>query len=119
MALTFVSVIIATIIKAIICGFSFWLLMDIVVVVLFCLRMVGATFKIKVLCILHGVSLGIWLIWTFMFGGWHKWPKMIAYLVINLIICGIMFYEDHAYVIVEKEERTIQDDENSNGNEFQ
>ena len=116
MALTFVSVAVLTFIKLIICKFSFWICIDIVAVVLFCLRSVGATFKIKVLCILHGVSLGLWLLWTFMFGGWEKWPYMLAYLVINLIICGIMIYEDIAYVIVEKEERISTDDEDSNSN---
>ena len=113
MALTFVSAIVITIIKSIICGFSFWLLIDIVAVVLFCLRSIGATFKVKVLCILHGVSLGIWLLWCFMFGGWHVWPKMIVYLICNLIICGIMLYEDIVYVIVEKDERTTYNDEDS------
>ena len=110
MALTFVSAIIVTIIKFCLCGFSFWILIDVVAVVLFCLRMVGATFKIKVLCILHGVSLGIWLLWVFMFGGWEAWPQMIAYLVCNIVICGIMLYEDIAYVIVEKEERVYEDE---------
>lgn len=111
MALTFVSAIAITILKFILCGFSFWICIDIVAVVLFCLRMVGATFKINVLCILHGVSLGIWLLWTFMFGGWELWPKMIIYLVCNLAICGVMIYENVAYVIVEKDERA-NDDEN-------
>ena len=111
MALTFVSVIAITILKFILCGFSFWICIDIVAVVLFCLRTVGATFKINVLCILHGVSLGIWLLWTFMFGGWELWPKMIIYLVCNLAVCGVMIYENIAYVIVEKDERA-NDDEN-------
>ena len=110
MALTFISVIILTISKAVICGFSFWLLVDIVATGLFCLRMVGATFKIKILCILHGVSLGMWLLWVFMFGGWERWPFMLVYLVINVIICGIMFYEELTYVIVEKDERKDTDE---------
>lgn len=114
MGLTFILSIILLVLKYIFCGFSFWILIDTVCVALFCLRMVGATFKIKVLCILHAVSLGLWLLWTFMFGGWEAWPQMLIYLGINLVTCGVMIYEDIAYVIVEKEERIISDDEDSN-----
>lgn len=113
MAWTFISAIILLVLKYIFCGFSFWILIDSVAVLLFCLRTVGATFKIKVLAILHGVSMSIWLIWTFMFGGWEKWPQMIEYLIGSLATCGIMLYEDFAFVIVEKDERKVDNDDDS------
>lgn len=116
MVLTFVSAVAITVLKTVFCGFSFWICIDYIAVILFCLRNVGATFKIKVLCILHGVSLAIWLLWTFMFGGWENWPQMLIYLVCNLGVCGIMIYEDFAYVIVEKDERTVHNDEDNNSN---
>ena len=105
MGLTFISTIVLLIAKYIFCGFSFWILIDTVVVALFCLRMAGATFKIKVLCIMHGVSFGLWLLWTFIFGGWEAWPKMLIYLGIGIATCAVMLYEDIMYVIVEKDER--------------
>lgn len=113
MAWTFISAIILLVLKYVFCGFSFWILIDTVAVLLFVLRMVGATFKIKVLAILHGVSLAIWLLWTFMFGGWEHWPQMLIYLGINAATCGIMLYEDFAFVIVEKDERNTDDDDSN------
>lgn len=110
MGLTFILSAALLVLKYILCGFSFWILIDTVAVVLFCMRMVGATFKIKILCVLHGVSLAIWLLWNFMFGGWERWPQMLIYLVLNIITCGVMIYEDKAYVIVEKEERSYNND---------
>ena len=111
MALTFVLSIIVAILQTIFCGFSFWIIIDYVAVTLFCLRMVGATFRVKVLCIVELVPLALWLLWTFMFGGWEEvWVKMIIFLVANLITCGIMIYEDVFYVITEKEVKRDDDD---------
>ena len=115
MAWTFIASIVLIVIKFIVCKFSFWILIDTVAVILFCLRMIGATFKVKVLSALHGVSLGLWLLWTFMFGGWENWPRMLAYFIISAITCGIMTYEDLAYVIVEKDERSYKE-EDEDGN---
>lgn len=114
MAWTFISAIILLVLKYVFCGFSFWILTDSVAVLLFVLRAVGATFKIKVLAILHGVSIAIWLLWTFMFGGWELWPKMLIYLGLSVVTCAIMLYEDFAFVIVEKDERNVDNDDDSN-----
>lgn len=113
MAWTLISAIVLLVAKYIFCGFSFWILIDTVAVVLFCLRTVGATFRIKILAILHGVSICLWLLWTFMFGGWEAWPQMLIYLGISAASCGIMLYEDFAFVIVEKDERSYTQDDDS------
>lgn len=114
MGLTFVSAIVVTVLQTVLCGFSFWCFVDYVPVLLFCLRCVGATFKIKTLCIVEAVPLGTWVIWDFMFGGFDlDWVKMIIFAVCVAAVCGIMLYEDAFYVIVEKDERIEQDDENS------
>ena len=111
MAWTFISAIILLVLKYVFCGFSFWILVDTVAVILFCLRMVGATFKIKILAILHGVSVGLWVLWTFVFGGWEAWPQMLIVTGLSALTCGVMIYEDLAFVIVEKDERSYTQDD--------
>ena len=114
MGLTFISTIVITLVQTVACGFSFWVFVDYIPVTLFCLRCIGATFKIRNLCIVEIVPLGLWLIWDFTFGGFeYDWVRMIIFAVCNLAVCGIMLYEDIFYVIVEKDERIEQDDEDS------
>ena len=111
MAWTFASAIVITILQIIFGGVSFWTLFEIIPVGLFCLRLAGATFKIKILCILEALPLVLWLIWDFMWGGWeYDWPHMIVFLVCAGLVCGIMIYENFFYMIVEKEERSKDED---------
>lgn len=110
MALTFILSIIVAVVQTVLCGFSFWICIDYIVVILFCLRLVGATFRVKILCIVELVPLALWLLWTFMFGGWEHWPQMLIFLGCNIATCGIMIYEDVFYVITEKEVRRNDDD---------
>lgn len=113
MGLTFVSVIVITILQTVLCGFSFWVFVDYIPVILFCLRCIGATFKIKTLCILEALPLGLWIIWDFMFGGFeYDWTHLIIFAVANLLVGVIFIYEDMFYMIVEKDERS-DDDEDS------
>ena len=114
MGLTFVSTIIVTVLQTVLCGFSFWVFVDYIPVLLFCLRCVGATFKIKALCIVEALPLGLWVMWDFMFGGFDQdWPRMLIFLGCVAVVIGIMVYENIFYVIVEKDERTEDDNEDS------
>lgn len=103
-----ILILIATILELLICKFSLWWIIAVIARLLFCLRVVGATFNVKKLCVTEGVAVGCMLIFNMLF---HKgaipWLRVFAFLLFAVFNCVMMFLDDILYVYV------IEDDEDN------
>ena len=101
-----VIVIIITLLQLICCHFSLWWIISLIARVLFSLRIIGATFKVKTLVIIEGVSFACMVLFNMLF---HKgavpWGRIGLYLVFTLASAAAMYLDDLLYVYV------IDDDE--------
>ena len=101
-----VIVIIITLLQLIYCHFSLWWIISLIARVWFSLRIIGATFKVKTLVIIEGVSFACMVLFNMLF---HKgavpWGRIGLYLVFSLASAAAMYLDDLLYVYV------IDDDE--------
>lgn len=83
------------------CHFTLWWILALIARGLFCLRIVGATFKVKRLVITELVAFGCMLLWNMLFAKEHMpWLRLILFLVCALISCFTMFIDDMYFVHV-------------------
>ena len=100
-----ISTIVLTLAQMIICKFSLWWLIALVARFLFCLRIIGATFKVKHLAIVEGVALALCLLYNMLFKkGAVPWLRIGLFTAISLICVGLMFLDDLLYVYVIEDE---------------
>lgn len=101
-----IAIIVFTILQVVVCKFSLWWLIALVCRLLFACRIVGATIKVKNLCIGEAVAFGAMFIFNMMFSGdSFPWLKLFLFLLMSAICCFLMFLDDILYVYV------IEDDE--------
>lgn len=103
----FGSIILITILELLVCHFTLWWLIAVVARFLFCLRLVGATFKIKKLAITEGVALGCMVVFNMVFAKDHvPWLRILCFALFGAICLGIMFFDDltEVYTSVDEEE---------------
>lgn len=101
-----IVVIITTILQLLFCHFSLWWIIALIARVLFSLRIVGATFKVKHLAVVEGVAFICMLLFNMLFKkGAVPWGRLGLFLLFSAIAVGVMFLDDILYVYV------IDDDE--------
>ena len=100
-----ISIIVLTLAQVIICHFSLWWFIALIARIMFSLRIIGATFKVKHLAIVEGVALAICLLYNTLFKkGAVPWLRIGLFAVISLICVGLMFLDDLLYVYVIEDE---------------
>lgn len=95
-----------TVLQLFVCHISLWWLIALVARVLFCLRIVGATFKVKNLAIIEIVAFASMLLFNMLFNkGSMPWLRLLLFAFFSGVSCLLMFLDDILYVYV------IEDDE--------
>lgn len=97
---------IATLLELFICKFSLWWIIALIARGLFCLRVVGATFNVKKLCITEGVAVACMFLFNMLFSkDAMPWLRILAFALFAIFNCVMMFLDDILYVYV------IEDDD--------
>ena len=95
-----------TIAQGIVCHFSLWYFIAIICRLLFCCRIIGATFKVRKLAIGEGIAFVAMFLWNMLFSSnGFPWLKIMFFLLFSLISVGLMILDDILYVYV------IEDDD--------
>lgn len=100
-----ICIIVATVLQVIVCHFSLWWIIALVARVLFCLRIVGATFKVKHLAIIEGVAIAAMTLFNMLFKkGAVPWGRIGLFVLFSGICLFLMFLDDFLYVYVIEDE---------------
>ena len=99
-------IIITTIVQLVVCHISLWWFIAVIARVLFCLRVIGATFKVRTLAIIEAVAAGSMLVYNMLV---HKdnvpWLRMFEFIIFSGLCVLFMYLDDILYVYV------IEDDD--------
>lgn len=99
-------IILVSVVQLFACHISLWWFIAVIARLLFSLRIIGATFKVKKLCIVEGVAFACMLVFHMVFSkGSIPWLRLLLFLVLSAISCLCMFLDDLLYVYV------VEDDE--------
>ena len=97
-----------TIVQLFVCHFSLWWIIAFVCRLLFCCRIIGATFKVKNLAIGECVAFAAMLIFNMLF---HNeglpWVRLLLFALFSALSIGLMFLDDALYVYIVKD---VEDD---------
>lgn len=105
--LVFGTIALVTIIELFVCHFTLWWVIALAARLMFSLRLVGATIKIKTLAIMEAIALGSMLVWNMIFAKDSlPWFRIIMFALFGLICVGIMFIDDmtEIYTSVDEED---------------
>lgn len=98
-------ILIVTVGEVFVCHFTLWWLLALISRILFSLRIIGATIKIKTLCILEVIALASMLLFNMIFAKGHiPWLRIGLFALCMIICCGLMFIDDLLYVYVIEDE---------------
>ena len=98
--------IVATVAQAVVCHVTLWWFIALICRLLFCCRIIGATFKVKKLAIGEGVAFGAMVVWNMLFSGdGMPWLRILLFLLFSLVSVDLMILNDILYVYV------IEDDD--------
>lgn len=90
-----------TVVQLLVCHFSLWWFIALICRILFCCRIIGATFKVRKLIVGEGVAFGIMLVWSMLFnGGSFPIMRVLLFLLMSLISVCLMLVDDLLYVYV-------------------
>lgn len=99
MSAIIILVIIATLAQVILCHFSLWWIIAVICRVAFCMRVIGALFKVRSLAIGEGVAVALMVVYNMVV---HKgalpWGRMGIFLLISLIVLGLELLDTYMYV---------------------
>ena len=97
---------VVTVAQSFLCHISLWWFIALIARLLFCLRLVGATFKVKNLLIVEGVAFACMLVFHMVFSkGSIPWGRIGLFLLFSAVSCLLMLFDDFMYVYV------VEDDE--------
>ena len=100
-----VILIIDTIIQLLACKFSLWWLISLICRLLFCCRIVGATFKVKSLSIGEIVAFCSMFLFNMLFAkNGMPWLRILLNLLFSGIAIILMYLDDLLYVYVIEDE---------------
>lgn len=100
-----ILIIILTIAQLFACHFTFWWIIALVARFLFCLRIVGATFKVKTLCIIEAVAFACMLVFNMVFAKDNiPWLRLALFLLLSGLSCFFMYLDDLLYVYVTEDD---------------
>lgn len=96
-----VFLIIDTVAQLFFCRFSLWWLIALICRILFGLRIIGVTIKVKKLAIAEGVVFCTMFLFKSLFHrGGMQWLRILVYLLFTLIAVGLEYLDDLLYVYV-------------------
>jgi len=96
-----VLLIIDTVLQILVCKFSLWWLLSVLCRLLFCCRIIGATFAVKKLAIGEAVIFCSMLLFNVLFSGdGMPWLKLFSYLAFSGIAIILEYLDDILYVYV-------------------
>ena len=100
-----ILLIIDTVLQLILCHFSLWWIIALIVRLLFCLRIVGATLKVKNLAIGEIVAFACMLLFNMLFAK-NALPilRLLMFAFFSGISCLLMFLDDILYVYVTEDD---------------
>lgn len=105
MSAIIVLLILDTVLQLIICKFSLWWLVCVICRLLFCCRIIGATFPVKKLAITEAVVFGCMLLFNMLFSGdGMPWLRVFLYLLFSAFAVVLEFLDDILYVYVIEDE---------------
>lgn len=94
-----------TVIQLFTCHFSLWWILAVIARVMFSLRVVGATFKVKKLAILEGVAWACMIVFHMVFSkGNLPWIRLLVFAVLSVLCVLLMFLDDILYVYVTEDD---------------
>lgn len=94
-------IIIITILQLILCHFNLWWIIALICRILFCCRILGATFKVKNIAIGEGVAFASMLLFNMLFAGENfPWLRILLFALHSLICVGLMYLDSILYVYV-------------------
>ena len=101
-----ILILVVTVLQLVVCKFSLWWLIAFICRMLFTLRIVGATFKVKTLAIGEAIAFASMLLWNMLF---HKgnvpWGHLGLFALLSGLVCFLMFIDELFYVYI------IEDDD--------
>lgn len=105
MYVSFIILGVCTLIELFVCHFTFWWMLAVIARLLFCLRIVGATFKVKRLAITEMIALACMLVWNMIFAkGYIPWLRIGFFLLFAVVSCVTMYIDDLYFVHVTLDE---------------
>jgi len=91
----FIIIGLITIIELFVCHFHLWWILAVIARLLFSLRLVGATFKIKRLIMTEGVACACMIVWNMLFAKNNMpWLRILLFIGFALICSFIMILDD-------------------------
>lgn len=91
----FIIIGIITVVELFVCHFHLWWILALIARLLFCLRLVGATFKIKRLIVTEGVACACMLVWNMLFAKGHMpWLRLLLFFGFAVISAIVMVVDD-------------------------
>ena len=99
---------ILTVVQLIVCHFSLWWLIALICRGAFCLRIIGATFKVRSFAIGEGVAFALMLLFYALFKkDAIPWVRIGIYALLTLSVLGLELLDGFLYVY------TVEDDDES------
>lgn len=90
-----------SVIQLISCHISLWWAIAVIARLLFSLRIIGATFKVKKLCVVEGIAFACMFVFHMVFSkGSIPWLRLLLFLVMSAASCACMLLDDLLYVYV-------------------
>ena len=100
-----ILLIIDTVIQLFACHFTLWWIIAVIARILFCLRIVGATIKVKNLAIVEIVALACMFVFNMIFAKESfPWLRLLLFAFFSGISCLLMFLDDILYVYVTEDD---------------
>lgn len=105
MWISFILLGLCSVIEVFVCHFTLWWVLAIIARLLFSLRIVGATFKVKRLAITEGIAVACMIVWNMIFAKGHiPWLRIGIFLLFAIVSCVIMIVDDFYFVHVTLDE---------------
>lgn len=108
MTLIVMAIIALTVIQLIVCHFSLWWLIALICRLLFCLRIVGATFKVKNLAIGEAVALACKFVWAVLLShdSAFPWLSILLFALFSIIVVVVEFIDSvfYVYTVVDEDD---------------
>lgn len=97
-----VLLLIDTVVQLLVCHFTLWWVIALICRLLFCCRIIGATFKVKRLAIGEGVACGSMLLFNMLFSGDNgmPWVRLLLFILFSVISVALMYLDDILYVYI-------------------
>lgn len=103
-------IMLSTVLQVVLCKFSLWWFISLIVRILFMLRMIGITLKVKGLAIGEGVSVMLLIVFYMLFHGDNpiNWGRLLLNIIFTGLCVLLMYLDDLLYVYTTEDADDIQ-----------